>query len=218
MHASKEFVLVHRLVEEIIGAAHDPVNAVVVAVQTGEQYDGDEAGFWFGLHRLTKLESGGAGHHHIQQREINRVAILHPSRLLPICCGDHLVNLCAQQFGEQVAVRFVVIGHQDDSPMAFRSGHMASSTIISTTQEDLRASPLAERWKGGIHPVPRNGEVSHETYSEVSQTSLHIPTPWNQTVNKTSGVPRPLCPQFGWTIFLFVASSDPAGETTCAVT
>src|SRR5205823_1428854 len=36
MHASQQFLLIYWLVEEIFGAAHDPVNAIGVAVQTGE--------------------------------------------------------------------------------------------------------------------------------------------------------------------------------------
>ena len=41
IHASQQFVLIHGLVEKIISAAHDPVDAVGVTVQTGEQYDGN---------------------------------------------------------------------------------------------------------------------------------------------------------------------------------
>src|SRR5467141_3792626 len=36
MHASQQLMLIHGLVEEIIGPAHDSVDAVGVAVQTGE--------------------------------------------------------------------------------------------------------------------------------------------------------------------------------------
>src|SRR5712691_1650988 len=49
--------------------------------------------------------------------------------------------------------------------------------------------------RGEIHPVPRNGEVSHETYSEVSQTWTgfsQFRVVWDQTVNKVNGVPKAL--------------------------
>ena len=42
------------------------VDAVVVAIQTGEQYDRNQASFRAGLHRLTKFETGWPGHHDIQ--------------------------------------------------------------------------------------------------------------------------------------------------------
>jgi hypothetical protein len=75
MNASQEFVLIHWFIEEVISAAHDAVNAIGVAVQAGDQYDWDQAGFRLGLHRLTNFKASWAGHDHIQQRELNRIAI-----------------------------------------------------------------------------------------------------------------------------------------------
>jgi hypothetical protein len=83
------------------------------------------------------------GHHHVQQREINRVAA-HPSKcMLSVRCTDNLVTLRAQQCSEQFAVGFVVIGYKHSSFVASRSSHIASSTVFSAVQERLRASILA---------------------------------------------------------------------------
>jgi len=149
MYASQQLVLIHRFDEEIIGAAHDPVDAVVLTVHAGEQDHGDQAGFRFGLHRLTNFKSSWAGHHHIQQREINQVAAHLVQRLPAVCRADDLVTLCNQQCGEQFAVSFVVIGQKNGFMMVLQSRHIASSTIISTEQKGLRTSTLVERWKGG---------------------------------------------------------------------
>src|ERR1700730_45775 len=78
---SQQLVFIYGLVEEIIGAAHDPAHAVVVTVQAGEQYDGNQAGFWIGLHGLTNFEAARARHYHIQQDEINRVGLQMLQRL-----------------------------------------------------------------------------------------------------------------------------------------
>src|SRR2546425_9112450 len=173
MHASQQLVLIHGLGKEIVSAAHDSVDAVVVTIQTGEQYDGNQAGFWFGLHRLTKLEAGWVGHHHIQQGEINRVTIHSSLGLLAVRCTEDLVTLCAQQSGEQVAVRFVVIGYEDDFVIASRSRHRASAAIISTSQEGLRASTFVDRSKR-FYPVSGNEKLSHETYRQYPRLFLRL--------------------------------------------
>src|SRR5205085_6524209 len=115
MHASQQLVLINGLDKKIVSAAHDSVDAVLVTIQTGQQYHGNQAGFWFGLHCLTKLEAGWAGHHHIQQGEINRVTIQPRLCLLAARGTKDVVTLCAQQSDEQVAVGLIVFSNEDDS-------------------------------------------------------------------------------------------------------
>ena len=61
----QQFLLICGLVEEVISAALDPVDAVAIAVQTGNQYHGDQSRSRPGLHRLTDFESGRLRHHGI---------------------------------------------------------------------------------------------------------------------------------------------------------
>src|SRR5216684_1685851 len=178
MHASQQFVLIYGLVEEVISTAHDPVNAVGVTVQTGEQYDRSQTGFRLGLHRLTNFKSGWAGHHHVQQGEINRIAIHSSYCLLAVRCTNDLVTLCAQQSGEQFAVGFVVIGNKDGFMMALWSRHIASLTILSTAQEGSPASTLVERWNR-IYPAQATN--SHRMrpirkYLKFARASCSLPT------------------------------------------
>src|SRR5260370_40551203 len=109
------------------------------------------------IHSLPNYKYSCTGHHHVQQREIIRVAIHKLERLLADCCANDPVIFCAQQSGEQFAVSYIVIGHKDDSPVAFRSRHIPSSAILSTAMDGLRDSILVDRGENPSSPRQRKG-------------------------------------------------------------
>ena len=57
MHAGEQLMLIYGLVQEFIGATHDPVDTVLVAVEAREQYDGDQSSLRIRLDRLTNFKS-----------------------------------------------------------------------------------------------------------------------------------------------------------------
>src|ERR1700740_1687832 len=106
-------MLVNGLAEEIIGAAHDPLNAIVSARQPRNQDDWYEASLRLGLDGETCRKPGLARHHHVEQRQIHRLLMEGSQCPFAVLRADNAVAFRSQESREEVTIRLVIISDQN---------------------------------------------------------------------------------------------------------
>ena len=114
-HARVQLLGVDRLVEEIVGAGADGVDARRALLHAAHEHDGREARVGRPFHRRADVDAGDLRHHDVEQHEIRTLAVDRFERLVSVHRGDDGVACALEQPPHRRQVRLVVIDHEDAS-------------------------------------------------------------------------------------------------------
>ena len=123
LHASEQLFLAHGLIQKIVGAGLDSLDAVLHAAEAGDEHDGREARLGAVLGRAANGKAALAGHDHVDEGHIDGLLLQHGQRRRAIAHGEHAIAMRAQHHLQHVASGLIIVGDENGSQGCVVCGH-----------------------------------------------------------------------------------------------
>ncbi len=123
LHPGEQLFLADGLIQKIVGAGFDSLDAVFHAAEAGDEHDGREARLGAVLGRAANGKTALAGHDHVDEGHIDGFLLQHRQRRRAIAHGEHAIAMRAQHHLQHVAGGLIIVGDENGSQGCVICGH-----------------------------------------------------------------------------------------------